>query len=180
MVRARLCYRDGRTVIGTRTPIVVLAGFWALTETQVASAAEVTRVLSARSAKDLDFNLSLDWQHDETRGSIKREYVDPTGVSQINDLVYHQGRDSMHLRGEVGLVHDLSFFVLGSFVLADNRGLDFDRSGGCGATPNPCVETLLRDNILPGSQAGIWGLDSESGRPFQQPSGQADQFAHCQ
>ena len=165
-------YRGFPTVIGTRTPIVFLAGLWALVATQVASAAEVTRVLTARSAKDFDFDLSLDWQHDETRGSIKREYVDPTGVTPINDAVYHQVRDSMHLRGEVGLVHDLSFFMVGSIVLADNRGLDFDRSGDCSATPNPCVETLLRDNILPGNQASTWGLDSESGRPFQQPSGQ--------
>ncbi len=159
-------------MIGTRTPIVLLAGVWALAATQMASAAEATRVLTARSAKDFDFDFSLDWQHDETRGSIKREYVDPTGVTQINDAVYHQVRDSMHLRGEVGLLHDLSFFMVGSIVLADNRGLDFDRSGDCSASPNPCVETLLRDNILPGNQTSTWGLDSESGRPFQQPSGQ--------
>jgi len=162
--------------IRTPNPNAVLAGLWALALAQAASvpasAAEVTRVLNARSPTDVDIELSVGWQHDQSHGSIKRESVTPTGVALMNDVVYHHVRDSLQLRGEVGLVHDLSFFVVGSLVLADSRGLDFDKGGPCASLPNPCSETLLRDHIVPGSQAGPWGLDAESGLPFQAPSGQ--------
>jgi len=156
-------------VIGIRTPIALLAGFWLLVLAQAADAAEVTRVLSARSLKDIDVDLSLAWQHDSSHASIKREYVQSTGTILISDLVHHQVRDSMQLRAEAGLVRDLSFVLTGSFVLADRRGLDF--SGDC--TTGNCVETLLRDGILPGTQGTSWGLDAEKGgQPFQPPSGQ--------
>ena len=158
-------------MIGIRTPIALLAGFWLLVPAQAADAAEVTRVLSARNLKDVDVDLSLAWQHDSSHASIRREYVQSTGTLMVNDLVHHQVRNSMQLRAEAGLVRDLSFVVTGSFVLRDQRGLDFDRSGDC-STGN-CVETLLRDGILPGTQGASWGLDAEEGgRPFQPPSGQ--------
>ena len=145
-----MCYRDGRTVIGTRTPIAQLVGILAIVSAQAATAAEVTRVLNARSLKDVDLDVSLAWQHDQTTASIKREIVQSIGTLLVNDLVYHQVRDTMLLRGEVGLYHDLSFFLAGSLVLADQRGLDLDRSGSCGA--GNCPETLLRDGFLPGTQ----------------------------
>ena len=159
-------------MIGIRKPIALLAGFWLLAPAQPADAAEVTRVLSARSLKDFDIHVSLDWQHDSSKASIKRELVQQTGTLLANDLVYHQVRDSMQLRAEAGLVHDLSFFLAGSFVLGDQRGLDFDRSGDCAAAVPPCLETLLRDGILPGTQGTSWGLDAEHGGPFVPPSGQ--------
>jgi hypothetical protein len=34
------------------------------------------------------------------------------------------------------------------------------------------MDTLLRDGILPGSQATSWGLDAETGKPFSKPSNQ--------
>jgi hypothetical protein len=158
-------------VIGTRTPIALLAGFWLLVPAMAADAAEVTRVLTARSLKDFDIDVSLDWQHDSSRASIKRELVQATGTAVVNDVVHHQVRDSMQLRGEVGLVRDLSFVLAGSFVLGDQRGLDFDRSGDCATVP--CLETLLRDGILPGTQGTSWGLDAEhGGAAFTPPSGQ--------
>jgi hypothetical protein len=163
-------YRDGWAVMGTRTPIALLVGVGALVSIQTAEAAEVTRVLSARSLKDLDIDVSLAWQHDQSKASIKRESVQPTGTVLAKDLVYHQTRDTMQLRGEVGLVHDLSFFLVGSLVLADQRGLDFDRSGAC-ATGN-CIETLLRDGFLPGTQGTSWGIDAEQGGSRFAPSSQ--------
>jgi hypothetical protein len=155
-----------------RTPTAFLAGTWAIALAQTAFAAEVTPVVSSRSLKDFDVTLSLDWFHESTAGSIRRESVEATGVALTDDVTYHQVRDSMLLRGEIGLVQDLSFFLAGSFVLADNRGLDFDRSGDCASTTNPCVESLLRDGILPGTQSTTWGLDSENNRRFQLPSSQ--------
>ena len=157
-------------MIGIRTPIALLAGFWLLVPAQAADAAEVTRVVSSRSVKDFDVDVSLAWQHDSSQASIKRESVQSTGTLVINDLIHHQVRDSMQLRAEAGLVRDLSFVLAGSFVVGDQRGLDFDRSD-CAA--GNCVETLLRDGILPGTQGASWGLDAENGgRPFQPPSGQ--------
>lgn len=147
-----------------------MAATWALVSAQAAVAAEVTQVLSARSLKDFDFRISLDWLHEQAGGSIKRESVETTGVALTNDLVYRRVRDSLLFRGEVGLVHDLSFSLAGSVVLDDNRGLDFDRSGDCAASP--CVESLLRDGILPGTQGTSWGIDAENGRSFRPPSNQ--------
>jgi hypothetical protein len=152
--------------MGTRTALV--AGLWVVLAAEAAPAAEVTRVLTARSHKDFDIDVDVAWQHQSSRASIKREYVDPTSSILVNDLLYHQSRDSLLLRGEVGLVHDLSFFLSGSLVLADNRSLDFDKSGDCAS--QTCVETLLRDGFLPGTQGTSWGLDAENNRPYQPPS----------
>ena len=158
-------------MIGTRTPIALLASLWLLVPAPAADAAEVTRVLTARSLKDFDVHVSVDYQHDQSKASIKREYVQTTGTVVVNDAIYRQTRDSMQLRAEAGLFRDLSFVLAGSFVLGDQRGLDFDRSGDCAALP--CLETLLRDGIVPGTQGTSWGLDAENGgRPFQPPSGQ--------
>jgi hypothetical protein len=130
--------------------------------------AEATRVLSARSLKDRDIDIQVAWLHEASRASIQREYVDATTSLTANDLVYRQARDSLRLQGEVGLVHDLSFVLTGSIVLDDQRGLDFDKSGGCAS--QTCVETLLRDGFLPGTQGTSWGLDADNGRPYQAPS----------
>jgi hypothetical protein len=136
--------------MGIRTPLVVLAGFWALVSMGAASAAEVTQVLSARNLKDRDVHVSLAWQHDQETASVRREYVQTTGTLIINDVTYHQSRDSLRLHAEVALVHDLSFFLGGSLVVADDRNLDYDKRGDCAATP--CLETLLRDGFVPAAQ----------------------------
>ena len=138
---------------------------------QDADAAEVTRVLTSRNLKDFDIHVSVDYQHDQSTASIKREYVQSTGTSLVNDLISHQARDSMQVRAEAAIFRDLSLALAGSFVLGDQRGLDFDRSGDCAAVP--CLETLLRDGIVPGTQGASWGMDAENaGRPFTPPSGQ--------
>jgi len=158
-------------VIGLRTPIALLAGFWLLVPAQAVDAAEVTRVLTSRSPRDFDIHASVDYQHDQSTASIKREYVQSTGTSLVNDLIHHEVRDSMQVRAEAAIFRDLSFALAGAFVLGDQRGLDFDRGGDCAAVP--CLETLLRDGIVPGVQGTSWGMDAENaGRPFTPPSGQ--------
>jgi hypothetical protein len=143
---------------------MVLAGCWAMLAAQVVSAAEVTRVLSARSIRDVDFDFSVAWLHDHEKSSVKREYVSPGALLLINDLISKRSRDSLQLRADVGIFHDFSLFLAGSLVLADQHTLEFDRSGDCAASP--CVETLLRDGILLGSPSASWGLDAEAGKPF--------------
>ena len=125
-------------------------------------------MLSTRSLKDRDIQVSVAWQHEQSSASIRRELVEPTGVLLINDVRYRQTRDSLLLRGEVGLVRDLSFFVGLSLVIADDRRLAFDKPGECAAAA--CPETLLRDGILPGDPNTSWGIDAEKGGRFQAPS----------
>jgi hypothetical protein len=147
---------------------MVLAGCWGLLFAQGASGAEITRVRSARSIRDVDVDFSVAWLHDHDKSSVKREYVSPGALLLINDLISKRSRDSLQFRADVGLFHDLSLFVAGSLVLADTHTLEFDRSGDCAATA--CVETLLRDGIVSGTQSTAWGLDAETGKPFSPPS----------
>ena len=147
-----------------------LVGLSVLALAESASAAEVTRVLTARSLKNFDVGLSVDWLHESSKASVKREYNQGTGTAIVNDLIHRQTRDSMQLRAEAALVQDLSFALTGSFVVADHRSLEFDRSGDCATSS--CLETLLRDGFLPGTQGTSWGLDAEHGVPFTPPSGQ--------
>jgi len=163
-----LCYRDERTVIGTRTPIALLASLWLLVPAPAADAAEVAQVLTAHSLKDFDVHVSVDYRHDQSKAGIKREYVQPTGTVVVNDAIYRQSRDSMQLRAEAAIFHDLSFALAGSFVLGDQRGLDFDRSGDCAAVP--CLETLIRDGFVPGTQGTSGGFPPPSGQIFRGPN----------
>lgn len=151
-----------------RTSTFLLAGCWALLFAQVASAAEVTRVLSARSIRDVDFDFSVAWLHDHQKSSVKREYVSPGALLLVNDVVSRRSRDSLQLRADVGLFRDFSVFVAASLVLDDKHTLEFDRSGDC--TTTTCPETLLRDGIVPGSRTTGWGIDAETGKPFTAPS----------
>jgi hypothetical protein len=152
------------------TRSAALVGLSVLALAESATAAEVTRVLTARGLKDFDVGVSVDWQHESSKASVKREYSQSTGTTIVSDLVHRQTRDSMQVRAEAALVQDLSFALTGSFVVADHRTLEFDRSGDCATTT--CPETLLRDGILPGTQGTRWGLDAEHGVPFAPPSSQ--------
>jgi len=152
----------------TRTHLVVVAGLWAFGSAAAASAAEVTQALTARNLKDRDIHLSLGWQHEQETASVRREYVQTTGTLIINDVISNHSRDSLRLRAEVALVHDLSFFLGGSLVVADDHSLDFDKRGDCAALP--CLETLLRDGILPGDPNTSWGIDGQNGGQFTAPS----------
>ena len=128
-------------------------------------------MLSTRSLKDRDIHVSVGWQHEQSTATLRREYVQPTGVLLINDVVYHQSRDALRLRAEVSLIRDLSFFLGGDIVVADNRSLDFDKRGDCAAVS--CLETLLRDGILPGDPNTSWGIDAQNaGGRFTAPSNQ--------
>lgn len=153
-----------------RLPLIAAAGLVALLATTGSFAAEVTRVLAARSLKDRDIQVSVAWRHDQSAASVRREVLEPTGVVLVNDLRYRQKRDSLLLSSEVGVIQDLSFFVGLSLVVADERRLAFDKRGECGAAA--CLETLLRDGILPGDPNTSWGIDAENGGRFQAPSQQ--------
>jgi hypothetical protein len=144
-----------------------------------AEAAEVTRVVSGSRQPGalVDIHLSLAWTHESRSAAIRREIEGQATGGRIalrNDLVYSQTRDALRLRADVGIWRDLSLFLALPIVLADDRGLDFDRSA-CGFSAAPgCIDetnaTILRDGILPGFGAPSYGLDSPHQRPFQRPS----------
>jgi hypothetical protein len=148
----------------TRTHLVLVAGLSAFVSPGTAAAAEVTQTLTARSLRDRDVHVSLAWQHEQETASVRRELVQTTGTLIINDVIYHRSRDSLRLRAEVALVHDLSFFLGSALVVADDRRLAFDKRGDCAALP--CLETLLRDGILPGDPNTSWGIDGQNGGQF--------------
>jgi len=156
--------------MGIRTRTAIAVGLAVLACAGTATAAEVTRVISARSIRklDLDLHISLAWQHLSSTASVRREYVQPTGLVVINDARYHQSRDTLQMRADLALVRDLSVFLSGSLVVADDRTLDFDRRGHCAVVS--CIETLLRDGFLPGDPTTSWGIDAENGGRFQPPS----------
>lgn len=149
--------------------LVAIAVAGALAPTR-ARAAEATRVASGGegTAGSFDFVLSLAWRRDEKRAAIKREVVSEGTRTVRRDLVFEQTRNILDLRADVGLFGDLSLYAVTPIVLADDRALHFDRSGNCAAVA--CVDenssTLLRDGILPGYEAPMFGWDTEHDRSF--------------
>jgi hypothetical protein len=145
-------------------------------------AAEDTRVVSGRlpAREWMDWTLSLNYLHEKEQGVLKREVESQRtggGLDRVNDLIYHHSRDVMQVRGEAGLVKDLSLFMVMSMVVSDQRSLDFDRTDNCMAAVNRCVNqmnsTTLQDGILPGYGQTSFGLDAQNNRQFQDPSGTA-------
>jgi hypothetical protein len=167
--------------IGTRT--IGLCALAALGLAEPSQAAEETRVVTGRlpAREWMDWTVSLSYLHESEQGALKREYQaqDAGGHTQlVSDLLYQRTRDVMQLRGEAGLLRDLSLFTVMSIVVSDQSSLDFDRSQDCAARPELCVNemssTTLRDGILPGYGQASFGFDAESSDPqhlFHRPSG---------
>ena len=127
-----------------------------------------------------DFNVTVSWLHDQKQAFIKRESAAAGTQSQlINDLVYHQTRDVLNTRVEMGVMRDVGIHLDLPYVLRDDRSLDFDQPAGqgCGmGAPSSCVDqrnsTLLRDGILPGAGQTTYGVDAAAGGArFNAPSG---------
>ncbi len=151
---------------------------WGLGVSRAVLGAEVTRVVSGpQSSRIPDVNVSLTWLHEQTSGAVKRETESAVGLSVAKDLLYRQTRDVLQLRGDVGVWHGLSLFVVGSVVINDERGLDFDRTATCQPSSpdtDPCVSanssTVLRDGFFAQSTSASYGLDADNRRAFSAPS----------
>jgi hypothetical protein len=155
--------------------LVVVPVLGALALAPYARAAEVTRVRSALDDDNaFDFDLTLDWVHEQKSAFVKRESTD-NGGNLVKDLQFGQTRDILNMRMDFGILWDVGIHVGAPLVLADNRHLDFDQSAGSactfpGESPNPtCVNqqnsTILSSGILPSSPSS-WGLNSKNGQPF--------------
>ena len=144
-------------------------------------AAEVTRVVSGfEEGRRFDVAVTLTWSHDWKRASIKRESESAAGLELVPDVVYHQSRDVLNARLEMGVLRDVGIHMDLPYVLRDDRSLAFDQGAGSactfgGATANPtCVNeqnsSLLRDGILPGAGQATYGVDAFHGGAFSRPS----------
>src|SRR3954447_7761906 len=76
-----------------------------------ARAADVTDVASSfDEGNKFDFRFRMRYDHTEKRAQIKREFEGLAGQESLalfKDLAYASHRDSLTLRAEVGLFHDL-------------------------------------------------------------------------
>lgn len=149
---------------------------------QVASAAEVTRVASSfdqelnGNAFDLHFGVSYDF--DFKKAAILREWAPQGQGNQLaRDLVYRQFRHTVTPSLEIGLWHDLAVYVELPVVVSDNRNYEFDKelgdecvfptpgsASGSASCVNKTNSTSIRDGIIPRN-----GFDArDSGDPYGQ------------
>ena len=172
------------TVAATLAATVVGFVCW-LSPVSSARAAEVTRVASGFDGPGpFEVNVSLSWSHDQKSATIKRESESassPFGAQLTKDLVYHQSRDVMNARVEMGLWSDVAVHLDLPYVIRDDRDLGFDQGAGSGCVfpggvgQPTCVNeqnsTLLRDGILPGAGQASYGVDATNGgQTFARPS----------
>jgi hypothetical protein len=132
--------------------------------------AEITRVATAiEDDKPVEAFLTVSYEFMARRAAIKREWelnTTTNGVGTFKDLRFRQDRHTLKVRGEIGVLWDLSLHIEAPIVLFDERSLGFDQNlgGSCvypqdvpaGSNESPsCVNELnsatLRDGIVPGS-----------------------------
>jgi len=133
---------------------------------QVANAAEVTRVASSFdqdfNGNRFDLHIGATYDFDFKRGAILREWGAGGKNNLAKDLIYRQLRHTVTPMIEIGLWHDISVYVAMPVVISDNRNYEFDQEEGSGcqfpsANSDPgtstCVNktnsTSIRDGIIP-------------------------------
>ncbi len=128
---------------------------------KAAQAAELTDVASSfDDGNTFDFRLRARYDHTEKRAQIKRELELPgeSTLGLFKDLAYSQHRDTLALRTEIGLYHDLMIYAELPIILSQQEEYGFDQSAGgsCAFPPqaNPnCVNasnsTTIADGIAP-------------------------------
>src|SRR5579859_2737825 len=145
-----------------------------------ARGADITDVASSfDEGNRFDFRFRFTYGHTEKRAQVKRELegLTPTqDTIQIRkDLVYSSSRDTIGLRAEFGLFHDLMLHFELPIVIQEQASLGYDQSAGSScvfppaANPN-CVNqtnsTTVADGLV---QAG--GFDAtQGGRMFTMPT----------
>ena len=146
-----------------------------------AGAAEITDVPTAFEAADkFDFRARASYFHDESRASLKREGEGPAQdqIGVFKDLLQTHSRDTMSIRLDAGLFHQLGIFVELPFVLDDSREYRFDQSLGSGCNypgmsgATNCVNAsnsgTIQDGIVP---SGGYDAQAAPGGPVGFPSG---------
>src|SRR5581483_7278507 len=96
-----------------------------------ARAADITDVASSfEEGNRFDFRFRVRYDHLQKSASVKREIAagDATGV--FKDLAYSEVRDSLALRAELGLYHDLMLSFELPVILNEQETLSFDQSLG--------------------------------------------------
>lgn len=113
-----------------------------------ARAAEVTDTASAfDSDNPFDFRLRVGWDHTEKRATIERESEGAAGQTQIalgKQLSFAQRRDTLDLRAEFGLWHDLMLSVALPVIIDDSSEFKCDSPARSG-----CEQSIAGDGIIP-------------------------------
>lgn len=132
-----------------------------------ARAADITNVASAFDENNpFDFRLRARYDHTEKRAQLKRELegLSPTQnrIALGKDLTYAAHRDTLGLRAEMGLFHDLMLEVELPIVLDESES--YGLAAGVGAAGSSTVA----DGIAPmmGYDAQHNGAALPSGSPF--------------
>ncbi|MBT8495619.1 MAG: hypothetical protein KJO07_21405 [Deltaproteobacteria bacterium] len=137
-----------------------------------AHASPASEVASAFDEGDkFDIHMSVDYQFEVRRASIKREFSGFAGVMEgdplpiAKDLLFKGTRHQLTPKLELGLFRDISINVGLPIVIRDSRTLEFDQSdtpcvfpggGGAATCINADNSTTVRDGILPAT-----GFDSD-------------------
>jgi hypothetical protein len=181
-VRREVVLSSGRSILGTfRKALGSIICAALACGASWARAAEETRVVAGARAKGQlpEALLTVAWLHEDRSVGLARESEDSANGGRVvtkPDLVYHQVRNLIALRAELGLYRDLSLFVELPFVVSDERELSFDRPDSCASATTAtagCLDetnaTILRDGILPRGNTG-YGLDATTGQRFKSPA----------
>jgi hypothetical protein len=150
---------------------VLLVAFVVAAVGSRARAADITDVASSFDEGNVfDFRLRLRYDHTETRAQIKRELEglpNQTRIQTFKDLLYEQTRDTVTLRAEVGIYHDLMLHVELPIVVGENARYSYDQSASNCLFPSPNVQancvnaansTTIADGIVP-----VSGFDATTG-----------------
>jgi hypothetical protein len=147
-----------------------------------ARGAELTDVASSFDSETVfDFRFRFRYDHTEKRAQIKRELEgvtpDQASIGRYKDLLFEEHRDTLTLRTEVGLYHDLMLFLELPIIYSDESTYSFDTSAGSGCTYPPvsdptCVNgsnsSSVVDGIIPagGFDAQRNGAAAPAGGPL--------------
>ena len=97
----------------------------------VAHAADITDVASSFEPENaFDFRFRFRYDHTEKRAQIKRELEGlpgQTAIQNVRDIAYQQSRDSLALRAELGLYHDLMLSLELPIILNEQSTYQYDK-----------------------------------------------------
>jgi len=165
-----------RRVLGVAAALIVLGPVAVRAEGLVGSAmtAGVTDVASSFDGPNkFDFRFRVRYDHTETRAQLKREIIVPgqDSLGIYKDLVYSQSRNTVSLRTEFGLWHDLMLSLEMPIVIDEIATYEFDQSAGGSCVfprsdgsmgPTPTCVNATNSSALADGLAPVGGYDANN------------------
>ncbi len=134
--------------------------FLVLCAPTVARGARITDLASAFDKDDpYDANILIGYHRQLRRGAINRELSgNESGVSLAKDLRFSHIRQTLNVRADLAVWHDLQIHVEFPIVLSDVRAYSFAQNGGDPCGEGNCVNkynsSMVRDGYFDGSKMG--------------------------